>query len=134
MSLARDDYPEAQLNGVRMRLNFTALRNTNKARRDEWAARDGSTPWLSVDWSNELAGETGEACNVVKKLRRIETGYRPDPRGNGREELLAKLAEELGDVIICVDLLAMFYDIDLAAATINKFNRTSDEQGLETKL
>ena len=117
-----------------MRLNLTALRNTNKARRDEWAARDGSMTWLSVDWSNELAGETGEACNVVKKLRRIETGYRPDPRGTTRDTLLAKLAEELGDVIICVDLLAMFYDIDLASAVISKFNRTSNEQGLETKL
>ena len=108
------------------------LRDVNQTRRDEWRARDGSAPWTGADWSNEMCGEAGEAANVVKKLRRIETGYKgPGPT---EAELLEHLADELADVLICVDLLGMHYGIDLAPALVRKFNATSDKQGLSTKL
>jgi NTP pyrophosphatase (non-canonical NTP hydrolase) len=80
-----------------------------------------------------MAGEAGETCNVVKKLRRAECGMRgvldADPAG-----LLARLADELADTVTYADLLATYYGIDLAAAIASKFNRVSELQGFPEQL
>lgn len=52
-------------------IDFDTLRIQNAARADRWHA--GAEEWTASDWSNALAGEVGEACNVVKKVRRHET-------------------------------------------------------------
>ncbi len=44
------------------------------------------------------------------------------------------LSEELADVVICADLLAAKYNIDLEAAVKDKFNKTSDKYNLGVKL
>jgi hypothetical protein len=44
------------------------------------------------------------------------------------------MAEEMADVLICLDLLAMSEGIDLGAATVAKFNATSEKYGLSIKL
>jgi len=77
---------------------------------------------------NELAGEAGEACNVIKKLERDRLNLR------GSRATIDQLAEELGDVIICVDLIAMEYGIDLAKAVREKFNKTSAKLGLAPRI
>ncbi|WP_398473694.1 MazG-like family protein, partial [Tardiphaga sp.] len=51
--------------------------------------------------ANELAGEMGEACNIIKKLERERLGIR------GSRATVEQLAEELADVVICADLIAM---------------------------
>lgn len=76
----------------------------------------------------ELGGEVGEVLNVVKKLHREEMGWR------GSRATLDQLADELGDVMVCVDKLAAHYGINLARATAVKFNATSDKVGLPHKL
>jgi NTP pyrophosphatase (non-canonical NTP hydrolase) len=103
----------------------SALRKANEARQVEWGAG------VKVDasfWGVELAGEVGEACNVVKKLERERLGLR------GSRDTVEHLAEELADVIICVDLLALHYGIDLDAAVACKFNATSEKVGLQTRM
>lgn len=114
-------------------ITLEKLRMTNRSRRDSWRERDGATTWTGADWSNEMCGETGEAANVVKKLRRHETGVKGanDPDETTLREMLA---DELADVLITADLTAMFYDIDLTAALRRKFNATSEEQGLKERL
>ena len=42
--------------------------------------------------------------------------------------------EELADVIVCVDLIAMDLGIDLGEALRAKFNKTSEKYGLMTRL
>lgn len=72
----------------------------------------------------ELAGETGELCNVLKKIERIRRGV----AGTKPEELpglLAHVKEELGDAVICIDLIAMELDISLEEAVPEKFDKTS---------
>lgn len=106
-------------------LNLKDIRVANAARQEEW------DPESKVDMlyrSNELAGETGEACNVVKKLAREALGIR------GSRATIQDLAEELADVIICADLVAMEAGIDLGKAVRDKFNATSEKVGLKTKL
>ena len=113
--------------GMHDPLNFPYFRHINRARRNAWGNAD---KWSSADWSNEMCGEAGEAANVVKKLRRIETESVRDSNTDS-DELVNQLGLELADVIICVDLLAMYYDINLEAFLIHKFNHTSKKNGLE---
>jgi NTP pyrophosphatase (non-canonical NTP hydrolase) len=101
------------------------LRAANVARNKEWDA--GGQISLSFR-GNELAGETGEACNVIKKLDRERLGLR------GSRATKEQLAEELADVIICADLIAMDVGIDLEDAVRRKFNKTSENNGLQTRM
>lgn len=105
--------------------SFSHLRNANCIRQSEW------DPDNTIDLSyrgNELAGEVGEACNVIKKIVRERLGIR------GTRATQEDLAMELADVIICVDLIAMMEHIDLSDAVTDKFNLTSAKYNLKTKL
>lgn len=106
-------------------LDFKNLRAANGARQVEWT---GSAAVPLLFRATELAGETGEAMNIVKKLERERLGW------PGSRATRAQLADELADIIICVDLLAMTEDIDLAVAIARKFNETSRKVGLSTLL
>lgn len=78
------------------------MRSANVVRHIEWSNGDGDgTEFYAV----ELFGEAGEALNVVKKLAREELGM------VGSRASIDDLAEELADVVICVDLLAMAYKL-----------------------
>lgn len=106
-------------------MTFSLLRDANEHRQKEWDPSDKIT---LVYRANELAGEVGEACNVAKKIERERLGIR------GSRDTVEHLAQELADVIICTDLLAMSEGIDLWAAVRDKFNATSDKLNLATHL
>lgn len=106
-------------------MEYQNLRTANEARQIEWD-KDNN---ISLAYrGNELAGEVGEACNVIKKLERERMGIR------GSRATAEQLAEELADAVICVDLIAMQAGIDLDAAVRAKFNATSEKYGLATRL
>lgn len=104
---------------------YPTLRAANRARQAEW---DKDNRITLTYRANELAGEVGEACNVAKKIERERLGIA------GSRATLDQLAEELADVIICADLVAMAEGIDLDAAVARKFNATSQKVGLTTRL
>jgi NTP pyrophosphatase (non-canonical NTP hydrolase) len=127
---------------------LAALREVNVARDKEWDPEHKIT--LSYR-GNELAGEVGEVCeiidqlffaalgnklasqigqvcNLVKKLERQRLGLR------GSRATKEQLARECADAQICLDLLAMQAGIDLAAAVREKFNATSDANGLQARM
>jgi NTP pyrophosphatase (non-canonical NTP hydrolase) len=81
--------------------------------------------------TNELAGETGEACNVAKKIDRTRRGV---VGGVDVEAGRAHLAEELADVMICAQNVALMEGIDLEHALVAKFNKTSAKNGLRTAM
>jgi NTP pyrophosphatase (non-canonical NTP hydrolase) len=101
------------------------LRQTNGDRYREWTG-DGIEDPLYL--SNEFGGEAGEVQNQVKKLVREARGWK------GSRTTIDKLADEIGDCIICLDNLARGYGISLEEATRRKFNATSDANGFEQKL
>lgn len=105
-------------------LTFGALRAANEERQKLWCEGGDPKPDLSFR-GVELAGEVGEALNVVKKLERERHGWR------GSRASIEDLASEIADVIICADLLAEAAGIDLAAAVAEKFNATSEKVGLD---
>lgn len=109
-----------------MSLNLAELRAANKARDAEWVSGGAK---LSLSFrGNELAGEIGEACNVIKKLEREQLGL------VGSRATVWDLADELADGVICIDLIAMDLGIDLGASIAVKFNGTSEKRGLKTML
>ena len=75
------------------------LRDANTERQKEWDAGGYAN---NPEWRmNELAGETGEVCNVLKKLHRERCGV------IGSRATKDDLADELADVVICIDLLLL---------------------------
>jgi len=107
-------------------MNLTNLRAANVARDQEW--NTGSERVSMTFRATELAGEVGEACNVIKKLERERIGL------VGSRDTKEHLAEELADIVICTDLVAMDAGIDLDAEIAAKFNATSEKNGLTTRL
>lgn len=106
-------------------LAFADLREANQKRQNEWDPSDS----ITIEFrGNELAGEVGEACNVIKKLARVRLGLR------GSRATASDLAEELADVVICTDLIAMMFNIDLDKAVRSKFNATTKKYGLTVTL
>ena len=106
-------------------LSFAELRCANVERNQQWTG--GVAAGLSFR-GLELGGEVGEALNVAKKLERERLGWR------GSRSTLDKLAEELADVIISADNMAMEAGINLAEAVVRKFNATSVANGFPQRL
>lgn len=104
-------------------MNFSQLTKANSDRRQEW---DKDNKMTVLFHSNELAGEVGEACNVVKKLERERLGI------VGSRATLDDLANELADIVIVVDLIASMTGINLEGAIGRKFNATSKARGFLT--
>jgi NTP pyrophosphatase (non-canonical NTP hydrolase) len=81
-----------------------------------------------MQWGCALAGEVGELCNVLKKYeRQMPTDPSPDT-------LYVAIGEEIADVLTYLDLLAAWFDIDLARVTATKFNKVSQRSGFPERL
>lgn len=129
-----------------MPMTFGQLRQANTDRQAEWPGGE------KVDLAFrgvELTGEIGELeeivvallvmstangrmANKLKKLVRLDRGIHGT--SEAREALLADIRDEMGDIVVSLDLVAMELGIDLAEATATKFNKTSVKQGLQTRI
>lgn len=108
-------------------LSFKELRDINVLRCEQ--SFFPLSAWNGSDWGNAIAGETGEACNVIKKLRRAEIN--PAIKA---EVTVNDLAKELADIVLYADLTAAAYGIDLGLAVAKKFNEVSVRVDSELKL
>ncbi|MEL7340226.1 MAG: MazG-like family protein [Bacteroidota bacterium] len=101
-------------------LSFRRLSRANRQRCEEsyFPLED----WTPSDYATALAGETGEACNLIAKMKR---GVNIDHEDIGRE---------LADVVIYADLLASRLGLNLEKCIIQKFNETSARKGSEVLL
>lgn len=118
-----------------MPLTFEQFSRVNTSRCARWHPGfpgDGDM-WTGADWANAAAGEMGEACNVVKKLRRIDVGQ-PGKLDPNLDELIGHLAAEIADTVTYLDLLATYYGIDLTQALREKFNLVSEREGFPERL
>lgn len=116
-------------------MDFNDLRKANLARNEVGEVfRDELENWSLADWCLAVAGECGEVCNAVKKLRRISDGAQTskDPQNEG--EAVVAIAKEMADVICYLDLLAAKLGIDLSLAVMIKFNEVSERMGSKVYL
>lgn len=107
-----------------MSISFDHLREQNVKRCR--AIFHGLEEWSPADWAVAMAGECGEACNVVKKLRRIVDGTNTEKDPRSEEECIELISLELADLVIYCDLLTARLDIDLGIAVQYKFNAVSE--------
>jgi NTP pyrophosphatase (non-canonical NTP hydrolase) len=107
-------------------LSFDRLRAANEKRCEEVFHKVDS--WSPTDWATALAGEVGEACNEIKKLRRLDGADASQDTAEKREELRMKIGVELADVIAYADLLAARLGINLGDQVISKFNEVSKKR------
>jgi NTP pyrophosphatase (non-canonical NTP hydrolase) len=115
-------------------ITFSQIRAANLSRCNAW---HGIMSWSVMEWACAMAGEAGEACNVAKKIKRIEQGIarrRSELQPHAIEEMDAKLAEECADTFIYLDLLCARQGIDLEIAIQRKFNSVSEEYGFPERL
>lgn len=106
-------------------LTLKMIREKNLERQKEWDEGDAIT---LTYLGNALAGETGEACNIIKKLERERLGL------NGTRSSASSLAEEFADVLTYLDLAAAKAGINLDEAYIAKFNAVSEKNGFKTRF
>jgi hypothetical protein len=89
--------------------------------------QDRPTEW----WTNALAGEAGEACNIAKKMSRIRYGAAHWNKSTDLDirTLRDRLLREIGDVVIYADLLAQREGSTLEECVRLAFNEKSAEIG-----
>jgi len=88
--------------------------------------------WSLSDWMTAIMGELGEAANVAKKLNRIRDGIRGNKESE--RELRKKLANELADVYIYLDLVFQSLGLDLEDTVVDVFNAKSQEIGFPSRF
>lgn len=85
---------------------------------------DGSD-WIPAQWLQAVVGELGEYANLRKKVERGDVTL---------EDARPKLADELADVVVYLDILAFQLGIDLSDAVIAKWNRKSVDVGSTLRI
>ena len=110
----------ASTSALQFDIGLREFRHINVARCEDSFAPLNS--WSPTDYGCALAGETGEACNLLKK--QLRDGV----------EIKDALSDELADAFTYLDLLAARMGIDLAKAVVHKFNKISKKVGSNFKL
>jgi NTP pyrophosphatase (non-canonical NTP hydrolase) len=107
------------------------IREFSKTNRERCESPDGFNhglaSWSLSDWFTALLGELGEAANIAKKLNRVRDGIPGNKEA--ADELRTKLARELADTFIYLDLTAQAAGIDLPAVVVEVFNAKSEQIG-----
>lgn len=112
-------------------LTFARLRAANSQRVTHFRDAKGRIShesiddWTPSDWIMAVTGELGELANLLKKVRRGDFD---------QSEVQSEIADELADVAIYLDLLALRLGVRLDEAIISKFNRVSDRVGSPVRL
>lgn len=101
-------------------LNLAEIREANVARCE--ASFFKLDEWTPLEYGGAAAGELGECCNLLKKMRR------------GQPVSVEEIGNEIADTLTYLDLLAARLGIDLSEALVRKFNVVSDRVGSPIKL
>lgn len=111
-----------------MSLRFSTLRLANLERLPQFRDRRGNlchsepdgSDWSPADWMVAVVGEVGELASNLKQVRRGDVSL---------EEMRPKIAKEMADIVIYLDIMAKQYNIYLGAEIIAKFNEVSERVG-----
>jgi NTP pyrophosphatase (non-canonical NTP hydrolase) len=113
-------------------MKLSVLRVANVARCEEvFHGLDHLSP---ADWACAMAGEAGEVCNAVKKLRRLADGTNTAKDPQTEAEAVKQIGFELADTVIYADLLAARLGIDLSDYIEVKFNEVSRRMNSKVRL
>lgn len=118
-------------------LDFALLRERNKERCERLF--HSISEWRPSQWTNAMAGEVGEACNITKKMDRVWPANQFKQNWNKPEDqrmadLEERMAEEIADAVIYADLAMQRIGRDLGEEVRKKFNSKSEEIGSDIRL
>jgi len=108
--------------------NFYGIRQANLDRLDYFGHGNLKDGCNYAEWGCALGGECVELLNVLKKMHRAAS-FDPD-----YDVLLKQAAEEIGDVLLSLDLVAAKLELDLLSCAANKFNLTSSIKGMPQRI
>lgn len=119
-------------------LTFAKLHDVNLKRCKRWHKQDDLSDWSISDWACAMAGEAGEICNAVKKLRRLQDNL-PSKNDKGREiksyeQAKKKIGEEIADTLLYLNLLSTRLGLSLEEEVVKKFNSVSRKYRFPEKL
>lgn len=112
-------------------MTFEEFAETNIARCRRW---HDPKAWSAQMWCLAAAGEMGECCNAIKKLHRHDTGVQQRAESGDRAKLMKAIANEIGDVVVYLDLLAWRLGLSLENCVRDTFNRISVREGFPERL
>lgn len=83
-------------------------------------------------WGCALAGEVGEACNLIKKYARGDFDNEDGKIIGKLDKFKYDLGKELADIFNYLELVARYFKIDLEGAILNKIDEVLErrEKGL----
>lgn len=117
-------------------LTFKRLRKANVTRCEKHFHPLDS--WSNAEWACALAGEVGELCNFIKKLKRLESKNFQKTKAYkdqvSAELLRQECGKEIGDIQAYLDLIAARMGFELDKVTSKKFNEVSKRVGSKIKL
>lgn len=100
--------------------------------------KGGLDEWSFTDWACALAGEVGELCNAIKKLRRVEDqiqGHDGDtPQPPDVEHAMKAVFKEIGDSYAYLDLLAQRCGFRLWDCARDVFNQISVREKMPERI
>lgn len=87
--------------------------------------------WSLLEWAGAAAGEMGEVANICKKILRKQGGVGGSWAARDPEvsTMLEMLADEIGDTIAYLSLLASAAGLRLADCAAVKFDAISEKVG-----
>lgn len=107
--------------------SLAKLRIANRTRQKEWPGyTQAANPLFRAV---EFGGEAGELLDAVKKLTREQEGIAGN-KGQSIDALRQAVMEEVGDVLISLDMLCDILGIDPYECVPMKFNKTTRKVGL----
>ena len=114
-------------------LSFNTLRDANRARLPLFKNAKGKqahsktngSDWIPAQWLQAVVGELGEFANLNKKVERGDFTL---------DEARPDIADELADVVIYLDILADQLGVNLGAAVMQKWNKTSAKVGAPIRI
>ncbi len=112
-------------------MDITEFQLINTVRAKRWHNGD-TKQWSLLEWAGAMAGETGEACNIAKKLRRLDFELPNKEAGLNKtniNELKHKLGTEIADSIIYGLIVLSEIDIDASSIIAEVFDKKSIEYG-----
>lgn len=121
------------------KLSFETFQIANRTRSKRFFAPAEVDNWSPADTVVGMIGELGEACNVMKKLKRAELGM-VNKNKEGRQvdaltdEVRCKLMEEFGGAMLYFDQLAEHFGISWQEAIEYTYNSKSKELGFPERI
>lgn len=108
-------------------MNISEFQKINKLRAQRWVDN-----WSLLEWSGAMCGESGEAANFAKKIKRLTTDLPNKQAGidfKNLEELKKGLAKEVADSITYGLIILSEIDVDASKILAEVFNQKSIEYG-----